>query len=807
MNTSLDPALVGRLSGEFRTLADRMNTLGGDLALLRDQLVDAGEPSAVATPPSGVPVGAWSARPGATSEQDESPVSARVPAGAEPASAATTGGGAGSPGAADTGSGPGVVPEPRPLWGAPPTGVPAAASGVMPVPMTGPWGGRGPESHGLTGGAGAGREARDTGAFAGGVSGRGAGVPAGAGPAGAGSPWSRPLAPAPAPGRPPGPAGQAPPMPGAPWPQAGMAQPVRAGGYWAPPGQGRYAPAPKVRTGPTVPWWQREGVISRVLAVAGVGVTLIGVVMLLVLAAQAGFFGPVPRVVTGVAFSAGLVAAGWRVFGRPGGRTGGIALAATGIAGLYLAVVAVSGFYRWVPVSAGLAGALVVAGAGVGLALRWRSQPLAVLVVLGAAVLSPAITTELALLGFLLVLQGSGLAVQLRRDWPVLHVTRTLPIVLATLVFAASAAITDETLDHRRLVLAVAVASAALGLGGALLVTRVRPGDVTATVTMVLSAAPLSAAALLFERPWSVAVAAGAAVAYLLVGAAGLRSVPAVPQPVPVEPGARPDGGSANGTGSFAAPGFFGVPVHLAAGAALVGAVAVFQSCVDGARGSWLPATLFAVSAAYFTVAAARRSAAATVFGGAFALLGGLTLLDAASPETLAVRARAAEALTGTTLLAAVLGLVATATAVWAVHALPGRDATLRALIWVVAGVADLYLVLVAAVSIGIASGAADGFVLGHSAATITWMAAATGSLLYGLRNLVRAPGVAKVCLVSGLGVAVAATAKLFLFDLATLSGLVRVAAFLVVGVLLLLAGTRYARAFADTAGPGSPRG
>ena len=51
---------------------------------------------------------------------------------------------------------------------------------------------------------------------------------------------------------------------------------------------------------------------------------------------------------------------------------------------------------------------------------------------------------------------------------------------------------------------------------------------------------------------------------------------------------------------------------------------------------------------------------------------------------------------------------------------------------------------------------------------------------------------------------AAAALAKLFLFDLSTLSGLVRVVAFLVVGMLLLLTGTRYARAFAD-AGPTRP--
>ncbi|MFE3618420.1 hypothetical protein, partial [Streptomyces anulatus] len=97
-----------------------------------------------------------------------------------------------------------------------------------------------------------------------------------------------------------------------------------------------------------MPWWQREGVISRVLAVAGVGVTLVGVLMLLVLAAQAGFFGPGARVVAGAGLSVVLVGLGWRVFGRPGGRVGGIALVATGIAGLYLDVVAVTGYYRWI---------------------------------------------------------------------------------------------------------------------------------------------------------------------------------------------------------------------------------------------------------------------------------------------------------------------------------------------------------------------------------------------------------------------------------------------------------------------------
>jgi uncharacterized membrane protein len=106
--------------------------------------------------------------------------------------------------------------------------------------------------------------------------------------------------------------------------------------------------------------------------------------------------------------------------------------------------------------------------------------------------------------------------------------------------------------------------------------------------------------------------------------------------------------------------------------------------------------------------------------------------------------------------------------------------------------------VTVATVSIGVAAGTPNGFLVGHSAATILWMAGATGALLFGLRKLAAAPAVAKLALGSGLPVTAAALAKLFLFDLATLDGLVRVAAFLIVGILLLLAGTRYARAFAD---------
>jgi uncharacterized membrane protein len=570
---------------------------------------------------------------------------------------------------------------------------------------------------------------------------------------------------------------------------------------------------------PRVPWWQREGVISRVLAVAGVGVTLVGVLMLLVLAAQAGFFGPVARVVAGAGLSVVLVGLGWRVFGRPGGRVGGIALVATGIAGLYLDVVAVTGYYRWIPGVVGLAAALAVALIGVGIAVRWQSQPLAVGVVVGAAVLSPALTTELMLLGFLVVLQAAGVPVQMRRDWPVLHVARTVPVVLGVLGMVAfsgiEGAVSGTEAVQRQGLLVAAIAGAVVGLIGALLAVRNRPGDITASVTIALTALPVLAAAALFDRVASASITAVSAA--VLLGLAATALIPRLTATAEIR------GNEPSTAGPAAArPGSAGTPVvpdaelvrpvgglriarHTALVAALTGAVALLQTCAMAAGGHprLLPTMLFAVGLAFLAVAAVSRTRVAAGLGIAFALLGGLVMLTIAAPETLALQRLAERELDVATAVAAVAGSGVAAMVAWTVPRLPRcDDPALVTGVWIAVSIAGLYYVLVAAVSLGVSLGGADGFIVGHSLATIVWMVVATGSLFYGLRRLASSPAVAKVCLVSGLLVAAAALAKLFLFDLATLSGLVRVTAFLAVGILLLLTGTRYARAFAEAAPP-----
>lgn len=613
------------------------------------------------------------------------------------------------------------------------------------------------------------------GARAGGAGGAPVGGPVPAPPGSA--PWGVPAAAAP---QPPWPA-----PPPQPHSRYAGAHPIYRNRPPVPPGRGPAGPA-----APRTPWWQREGVISRLLAVAGVAVTLIGVVMLLVLAAQAGIFGPVPRVVAGAAFSAALVGAGVRVYRRTGGRVGGVALAATGFAGAYLDVIATTTIYDWLHPVPGFAVALGVAAAGVGLAVQWRSQALAVLVVAGAAVLAPFVSTELSLLAFLIVLQLACVPVQYRYDWPFLHLVRTVPAVLATQIAVVAAAIGTDDPGRKVQVLVAAVAVAAVGLAGTVVVVRHRPGDIVATLTCALATTPLLAAAALFDRPVATAISSGYAVVLLALAATAL-----LPRDI-----AR-------------------VPGHTATVAAVAGSFALLETLWGVTTEATLAMGLFLVAACYLGIAGRTRNRVAAALGAGYAALGGLAFLVVAGPGTLSTEWIAVCELSTGTAASAIAGLTVVVVALWgagrfAAPRHPGGSTDSRAtLLWVGGSVAALYLVTATTVSLGVVSGIADGFVVGHSIATIVWMAGALAALLYGLRRLGgETPTAAKIALGSGLLVTAAALAKLFLFDLATLDGLIRVTAFLVVGVLLLIAGTRYARAFAesgahrDDSGSAAPR-
>ena len=108
-----------------------------------------------------------------------------------------------------------------------------------------------------------------------------------------------------------------------------------------------------------------------------------------------------------------------------------------------------------------------------------------------------------------------------------------------------------------------------------------------------------------------------------------------------------------------------------------------------------------------------------------------------------------------------------------------------------------VYAVTAFTVTAGVlVGGTGGGFLAGHMAATICWIGMAAALFVYAMRRAGRERRTAPIT--AGLALTAAATAKLFLFDLATLDGIFRVAAFIVVGLVLLSMGAGYARSLAD---------
>ena len=214
--------------------------------------------------------------------------------------------------------------------------------------------------------------------------------------------------------------------------------PPNPGGHY-PDTRQPFPPAPLPPPAPRRPLraWLASLSGARLLAWTGAGVTLLGVVLLLALAAARGWFAPPVRVAAGAVLGLALVGLGARLHRRPSSRTGALAVTGTGIATLYLVVAAATALYGYLPVPAGLFLALLVAAGGLALADRWKAVLLGCGAVVGAALLAPVVTERLSplLVGLVLVLQVAATVVALRRRWPVLAgIAAGWPVLYGTLV-------------------------------------------------------------------------------------------------------------------------------------------------------------------------------------------------------------------------------------------------------------------------------------------------------------------------------------------------------------------------------------
>jgi uncharacterized membrane protein len=521
--------------------------------------------------------------------------------------------------------------------------------------------------------------------------------------------------------------------------------------YW-PQYQASVAASPMaVPQAPAVPRPQRDqGWIGKLLAVAGVAVTLIGVVLLVVLAAQAGILRPEIRVAGGVLLAGALVGASLWLYSRPGGRVGAVALAATGIAAAYIDVIAITTIYDWVSAPVGLVVAALVAGGGLTLARRWDAQQLGVLVLVPLIVLAPVVTDGITLLlvGFMLALAAASLPVQLGKDWIWLHCARiaasTFPLLIALLALH---------FDNRRdlWLLGACAIAAGLAIAAALILLPKTTNRVLMALVTGAGVLPALCVVLVADRVVAAMMAAVLAAVFLAIVLIGDRL-----------------------------PGVNGVVRQIwAALSAICATIAVLVAFSGDVAAPVMLAMAIVVAVA------ARHAVMARWISLGLAVVGAAFYLSYAPPSSLFYSSETATATAVSTLIASLLLIAFVVVIVWT---LEEPDSVM----WAIAAVVAAYAITTFTVTAGVLIGGEErGFFAGHMAATICWIVMAAALFVYAAR-IPRADR--SMPIGGGLALVAAAMAKLFLFDLGTLDGIFRVAVFIVVGLILLGMGAGYAR-------------
>lgn len=491
----------------------------------------------------------------------------------------------------------------------------------------------------------------------------------------------------------------------------------------------------------------RDGAGSRLLAWVGGVVTLLGVVLLLVLAVQRGWLGPPGRVLGGALLGGVLVACGLRVHRSPNGRTGAFALVATGVAALYLDTIAATTLFDYLPDWGGLAVGLTVAVGGLLLAARWDSQMLGTAVVIGCAAFAPFITDGFTpeLVTFLLVLQIATTPVQLRKTWQSVALSSGSAPLVASVIATARVHTVDPLTNA-----ITALAALVVGVVLAVISSRRRENDQVALGLLVWAAAPALLSTVLLSKWQAVAVAGAAGAVMLCVWViTPMKNV-----------------------------------------AAVATLVSLFQATAIAFDGNARSAILMCEAVLLAILALVLKNKptfwGALGFGGAGAVLAYFTVI---SPALLIVQpTNPTKDGLASSLLSSVLVVANAVLLPWVATVIGLLKPASKVLApWLFAGATALYgaagIVLSVALLI---EPDRPGFLVGHVVITVSWTAAALVLLLKGIA--VRALRVVGLVLVG------AAVLKLVLFDLSALDGLARVAAFLCAGLILLAAGTRYAR-------------
>lgn len=511
-----------------------------------------------------------------------------------------------------------------------------------------------------------------------------------------------------------------------------------------------------------------RGLIGKILGGAGVAITLIGVVLLLLLAAQAGLLSPWIRVGGGALLAVTLFGLGIRIGRDRDRRPGAVALVATGVATAFFDVLAATAIYHWLSPVIGLGIAAIVAGGGFAVAHRWNSEPLGLMVGIPLLVLAPAVTGGIdeLLVGFLLTYAAATLWIQIGRDWTATYVVNTVVTTVPLLAIATNDVATnafpgDFTTTESRLVAVLAGLNVLLAVGSTLALLPTSHCPTVLALTSTGSLMPIIPLAVdRSDRYPGVIVLAVAAILLATLAVIG-RQVPGVTHTVRV--------------------------IWLATSAV----------CLPIGFGAMLQGNSFAIALAASGVVLGAASIAARDLNVPLRITS--SILTALAAGTAAVEHPVArlthaidlpDAVRLNLLVLDVLLLAAVMVLGWSWMRVVAADRRLT----VGTGTALAALVLATALLVDLGAVLAPGdagFRAGHTAATITWAAAAATGLVWARR--LTGP-TRTVTVTASLSVLALAVAKLFLFDMAALDGVFRVLAFIVVGLLLLTLGVVYAQ-------------
>ena len=526
--------------------------------------------------------------------------------------------------------------------------------------------------------------------------------------------------------------------------------------HLAPPPRPPLPPPPRAPRPPRDASW-----IGKALAVAGVAVTLIGVVLLLVLAAQAGILRPEIRVGAGAVLAGALVAVAARFNARPGGRVGAIALAATGVAAAYMDVIAITTIYGWAAAPVGLVIAALIGGGGLTLARRWNSQHLGLLVLVPLIVLAPIVTDGITMLliAFMLAISAASLLVQMGKDWIWLHAARIAAPTFPLLVALVAARIGDG--NDAWLAGGCAIA-AVLAIVGALVLLPSTDNRVAMALLTIAGVFPVLCTSVALAPTVAALMAAGLAAALLAIVLVGDRL-----------------------------PGVSRIVRQIWSATSAVSALIAVTVAFDGEVAA--PVLL---AMAVVVAVAGRRDDVARLVAVGFGIIGGFLYLSYAPPTSL-VRATLLSTPDAVAILvSSVLLIVAVVAIVWSWVGRGVLDTDGVRVLMAGLAVVVVYAVTTFTVTAGVmAGGESGGFFAGHMAATICWIVMAATLFAYAAR---RPRDDRSLPIGGGLALVAGSMVKLFLFDLGTLDGMFRVAVFIVVGLVLLGMGAGYARLLAQ---------